>query len=213
MMIHAYQEIHLNKVKKMLGEAFDHAINTCGINGELFLKMFAVSVFAKQVEKGDPSIISGISGIELATKIIEDSGKNSTEYILSESYEKSCEYWIGWACAHYQWVSGRNFADIFEAMSYNFLKDLYFPLHEADISKFVEIAEKRVKDFFPETKLKLYRSLNELSQSELANLSGVSLRSIQMYEQRNKDINKASAESLLKLSRALNCEMEDLIEY
>lgn len=50
------------------------------------------------------------------------------------------------------------------------------------------------------------------AQSELAIHSGVSLRSIQMYEQRNKDINKASAETLLKLSKALGCTMEDLIE-
>ena len=41
---------------------------------------------------------------------------------------------------------------------------------------------------------------------------GVGLRSIQMYEQRNKDINRAEAVSLLKLARALGCEMEDLLE-
>lgn len=33
-----------------------------------------------------------------------------------------------------------------------------------------------------------------------------------MYEQRNKDINKASAESLYRISRVLGCTIEDLIE-
>lgn len=33
-----------------------------------------------------------------------------------------------------------------------------------------------------------------------------------MYEQRNKDINKASAETLYKISKVLGCTMEDLIE-
>ena len=42
--------------------------------------------------------------------------------------------------------------------------------------------------------------------------SGVSLRSIQMYEQRNKDINKASAETLYRLSKVFGCSMEDLLE-
>ncbi len=50
------------------------------------------------------------------------------------------------------------------------------------------------------------------SQSQLAKMSGVSLRSIQMYEQRNKDINKAQAETLLRLARTLGCRMEDLLE-
>ena len=49
-------------------------------------------------------------------------------------------------------------------------------------------------------------------QAELAKRSQVSLRSIQMYEQRNKDINKASAETVLRLSRVLGCTMEDLLE-
>lgn len=33
-----------------------------------------------------------------------------------------------------------------------------------------------------------------------------------MYEQRNKDINKASAETLYRISKVLGCTMEDLIE-
>jgi hypothetical protein len=33
-----------------------------------------------------------------------------------------------------------------------------------------------------------------------------------MYEQRNKDINKASVDTVYRLSKALGCVMEDLIE-
>lgn len=50
------------------------------------------------------------------------------------------------------------------------------------------------------------------SQSELAMASGVSLRSIQMYEQRRKDINKCSAESVYSMAKVLGCAMEDLLE-
>ena len=51
-----------------------------------------------------------------------------------------------------------------------------------------------------------------LSQSELAEMSGVSVRTIQQYEQRQKSINRAKAETLLRLARALCCDMEDLME-
>lgn len=39
-MTHAYQEIYLNKAQSVLGDAFDYAINTCGIAGKDFIKLF-----------------------------------------------------------------------------------------------------------------------------------------------------------------------------
>lgn len=60
--------------------------------------------------------------------------------------------------------------------------------------------------------LKDHRIKKGLSQSQLASASGVSVRMIQYYEQGVKDINKASGETLYKLSKVLGCKMEDLIE-
>ena len=65
---------------------------------------------------------------------------------------------------------------------------------------------------FIETKLKCIRMAKGYSQKQLAELSGVSLRSIQMYEQRRKDINKAQSDSLYHLAKSLDCKMEDLLE-
>ena len=65
---------------------------------------------------------------------------------------------------------------------------------------------------FPETNIKRIRMAYGCTQKELAERSGVSLRSIQMYEQRNKNINKASADAVYCLAKALGCTMEDLIE-
>ncbi len=61
-------------------------------------------------------------------------------------------------------------------------------------------------------KLKRFRTLYGCTQSELAKQSGVSLRSIQMYEQRRKDINKASVETMYSIAKVLGCTIEDLIE-
>lgn len=60
--------------------------------------------------------------------------------------------------------------------------------------------------------LKNIRENRGLSQSQLSELSGVSLRMIQGYEQGEKNINKASGIILYNLSRALGCRMEDLME-
>ena len=68
------------------------------------------------------------------------------------------------------------------------------------------------KECFSDTNLKRIRTTYGYTQAELAQRSGVGLRSIQMYEQRNKDINQASAETMYRLSKTLGCTMEDLIE-
>ena len=47
----------------------------------------------------------------------------------------------------------------------------------------------------------------------LAKKADVSLRSIQMYEQQRKDINKAQAVTLQRLANALGCRERDLMEY
>lgn len=62
------------------------------------------------------------------------------------------------------------------------------------------------------TNLKKLRTGADLSQSKLAEASGVNLRMIQYYEQGVKDINKAEALTVYRLAQALNCYMEDLLE-
>lgn len=211
-MIHAYREIYLNNARATLAEAFDYAINTCNISGADFIKMFLVSSISDKMEKGEPKYVSGKSGIEIAREIVfETMGKN-LENEPVESFGRSKEYWIGWALSYYQWYTSRKYSDIFKVVSFDELAQLYYALHEADISKFVDVINKQIEEVFPETNLKRIRNAYGITQSELAKISGVSLRSIQMYEQRNKDINKASAESLYRIAKVLGCAIEDLIE-
>lgn len=63
------------------------------------------------------------------------------------------------------------------------------------------------------SRLKTKRETKQLSQRKLAELSGVSFRMIQYYEQGVKDINKAHAMSVYKLSEALECDICDILEF
>jgi len=212
MTIRAYQEIYLNKAQTALGEAFDHAINACQIPGEDFIKCFTASSVSKRIENGEPAVLAGKSGIDIAIDIMLESTGRVLENEPENRLGRSREYWIGWAICYYQWYSSRSFADIFTVLSFEDLQNMYYTLHEADITKFIDIADGRIRECFSETNLKRIRSSYGCSQSELAKRSGVSLRSIQMYEQQNKDINKASAETLYRLAKFLGCTIEDLIE-
>ena len=59
--------------------------------------------------------------------------------------------------------------------------------------------------------LKDVRLQRKLSQSQLAEKSNVNLKTIQAYEQNVKNINNAHLETLLKLSIALDCKIENII--
>lgn len=89
---------------------------------------------------------------------------------------------------------------------------MYYTLHEADVSKFASIADEKIREYFKDTNLKRLRTIYGCTQAELAEQTGVTLRSIQMYEQRRKDINKASALVLYRISKVLGRTIEDLIE-
>ena len=211
-MTHAYQEIYLSNAQSMLGDAFDYAINVCHVPGSSFVKLFIASTISKRLENGEPSYLSGKGGIEEAMEILAETTGKTPDAAPQEHFGRSREYWIGWAVAYYQWFSGRSYSDIFQVVTFEELQKMYDPLHEADITKFADILDARMREFFADTSLKRIRTAYGCTQAELAKRSGVSLRSIQMYEQRNKDINKASAETLLRLSRVLGCTMEDLME-
>ena len=211
-MTRAYQEIYLSKAQSVIGDAFDYAVNTCRIIGTDFVKLFIASSVSKRMENGEPAYLAGKSGIEIVREIVAETKGQELQIEPQEHFGRSKEYWIGWAIAYYQWYSGRKYSDIFKVLSFGDLQKMYYTLHEADITKFVDIVDSKIKEYFSETNLKRIRTAYGFTQAGLAERSGVSLRSIQMYEQRNKNINKASADSMYSLAKALGCTMEDLIE-
>lgn len=212
MTTHAYQEMYLSKAQSVLGDVFDYAINACDISGNDFVKMFMVSSMSKKMEAGEIDYIVGKSGIEIVIEIIAETKGQDINIKSQDYFIRSKEYWIGWAIAYYQWYSDRKYSDIFKVVSFKDLEKMYYTLHEADITKFVGIMDSLMKEYFYETNLKRFRTIYGLTQAQLAKYSHVSLRSIQMYEQRNKNINKANADTIYRLAKVLGCTMEDLIE-
>lgn len=89
---------------------------------------------------------------------------------------------------------------------------LYSPYHEMDIRQFVDRVNAMYLAAKKETNLKYYRKAAGLSQRELSDLSGIPLRTIQQYEQRQKSINKAQAAYLTTLAKVLYCSVDELME-
>lgn len=212
MEMNAYDRDYLEGAQKNLGNMMDYAVNTCEIEADRFFDMFIVSGIAEEFGRGNPKYLSGMSGCELVKLAASKAGMD-LERIPNEMYlDKSPEYWSGWALAYYQWISAKTFKRIIKAVPVTEIIGMYGTLHEADISKFVTIMNEKVQGFYSETNLKRIRMLTGYSQSELAKEAGVSLRQIQLFEQRQRDINKTQVENVVRLARALGCAVEDLVE-
>lgn len=63
-----------------------------------------------------------------------------------------------------------------------------------------------------QTSLQKVRLKKGLSQKKLAEKSGVSVRTIECYEQRSRPIDGARLETLCELSKALGCKIVDILE-
>ena len=211
-MTHAYRKTYLHNAARNFGNMMGYAINDCGIDGCMFLHMFISSGLAHQFEHGNPKVVAGMSGVDLATEAIMKTTGDAPKAVPSRTDYQTSEYWGGWALAHYQWYTARSFSSILRFMPFSDILNMYYTLHEADITKFYETAGEIYTRARPQTNLKRIREATGLSQSKLSDEAGVSLRSVQMYEQRNKDINKAQALTIVKIARALGCEVEDLME-
>ena len=211
-MIHAYDKVYLEKARTTLGRMLDFAV--CELHCDLtaFFDMFISSGIAALFEDGDFTVIAGKSGVELAYQVLEESGLDiqRTKPVFTAS--RSPEYWTGWALAYYQWETALSFKEITACIPISDILDLYYPYHEMDIRQFADKMNELYLAAKPDTNLKILRRQAGLSQRQLAELSGVPLRTIQQYEQRQKNINKAQAEYLMCLSHTLCCRVDDLVE-
>lgn len=203
MMIHAYSEIYLDDAMSTLAEVFSYVQDARQVD-KLFQR-FVMSGVAYQFGKGNPRYIN-MPSQALFYEIVGD----SMPLVYPKGMGRSPQYWCGYVLAYYQWYTGLRFEKIGSYLPPSKIIRVYYPLHEADIHKFVDVANNII--FQKETNLARYRKNANMSQLQLSKYSQVSLRSIQLYEQRQLNINTAPANKLLRLSRVLGCLIEDLLE-
>ena len=211
-MICAYDKVYLDCAKRVLGRMLDFAVHDLKYGIQEFFSLFIKSGIAERFGKGDYTILAGKSGVEVAYEVLEkmqiDVERTAPKYVVNRSEE----YWTGWALAHYQWETALSFEEIEKFIPIHYVKALYSPYHEMDIKHFIEKMNELYRAAKPDTNLKTKRKQVGLSQSQLAELSGIPVRTIQQYEQRQKNINRAQVEYLFKLSNALGCSVECLME-
>lgn len=203
-MIHAYDKNYLENARTSLGVMIDYAVNDCQVSLTEFWSKFIHSKLSSLFESGDSSTIVGKSGIELAQELL------NTTITPTFNDARSPEYWLGWAISYYQWYRNISFRNI--SVPIEDVLELYNPYHEMDIMQFCDMMDELLGKNTKISNLKRIRQEVGISQSKLALLTGIPIRTIQQYEQKQKDINGARSEYLILLANALMCNPKDLLE-
>lgn len=204
----AYNESYLANARDTLATMLDYAVNYQGQNPDIFFAEFIASGIADQFGYGHPMYIMGKTGVDLYFDV-KGIGYINSSNLQYQSFNRSPAYWVGNYLAFAQWYLCRSFRDIVYAVSISEMLSWYNTDHEADVTRFAYKIEERVVT--ANTNLTYYRKKSNLSQTQLANLSGVPIRNIQAYEQGVNDITKSSYTTLANLSRVLQCDAQDLV--
>ena len=205
-MTHAYSEMYLEDAMRTLGEAVDFALCDQGLTPAELTAIMSNALEMKQFERGMPRVVCGMAGDELARDII------AHECRETYPFDRSPQYWAGWVLAYSQWASSLNFNELFEVAPLDWIISSYSPLHEASEDTFAQIVIDKWNNAQADKKgLKAARKAAGLTQKQLAAQSGVKLRAIQLYEQNQLDLRRASVSSALALANTLSCAIEDLV--
>ena len=141
-MSYAYDEIYLFDAMRNLGEMTEYAYYACNVYIDYAFRCFVISGFADRFGRGDPRLVSGISGTELYISSMEKCGVSRQWPQALIRYETDEYYWIGYIMAMFQWRTGLSFRLIFNEITAKDLLKMYPALHTASDDRAVDSIEE-----------------------------------------------------------------------
>ena len=210
-MTRAYSDLYIDEVMSNLGEMMDYGVNVLGEEMEQFYSRFLASRVAGQISCGNPKYLC-MPGIRLATLVARQTGIDAEEIETAASVLNQ-EYWIGGAMAYLQWYFNMSFQSLHtKGVTAGSIAPYYYALRNEDLSRTVEVAEKMLKEYDKtHSPLKTARKNAGLTQRELAEKSGVPLRTIRAYEQSRIVGGRASAQGMYNIASVLGCPLDYLL--
>ena len=212
-MTRAYDELYIDNAQNVLAQMMHYAVYDLDMDYDPFARLFVQSGVAAQFEQGNPRFVAGMSGPELACEVIFNVTGHVPDTETSVYYNRSDAYWTGVTLALYQWKSCCSFRTLFAEVPCSALAAMYQKYHEMDSEHAAAEIDRlrRLSAYNRQISLKVLREKAKMTQKELAISSEVPLRTIQQYEQRQKDIRKASYDTVRRLANALHCRPEDCV--
>ena len=237
-MIRAYDEVLREEADDKLGKMLDFSVHSLHMDAANMLALFAASGTSALFERGDIRTIVGMSGTELAYDVLDRCGIAYERIPARHTRSLSAEYYLAYCIADVQFRLCIPFSEILRDFScqdfisnhaaerteylaslpltispegrslglLDFGKKYTVNAVEAYIAGRPAVGSANTGELLTNARIK-----NGLSQSELAKAAGIPLRTLQQYEQGQKDIGKARAEYIISLASILNTEPSKLI--
>lgn len=204
--------LFLDEAMENLGSCFDYAVRFLGFDIDEFGTYFLRSNFDNYFYRLCPEYVLGISGSDSTERILDKCGISFTskKYITDDS--RTPEYWAGWIMMYYVNKKNISFKELLEYVSLSEIVSMYDPYHEMFEERFVEVLSSIVLRRRKRSRLQKIRMAVGMSQSQLSEVSGINIRTLQQYEIRSKDLSKASYSTVKALADALYVDPDSLID-
>ena len=212
-MTHAYSGLYIENAQQVFAHMLHYVIYDLGMEYDPYCRLFVQSGVADQFGRGNPRYVAGMSGTELADEVLRRVTGQGCTKDPAPYEDRSDAFWTGYTLAWYQWNTGCSFRDLFEEVSCSSVANMYRKYHEMDLQHSADEIDRlrRLSAYAGSIGLKRLREQAGLSQRDLAEASGVPVRTIQQYEQRKKDIRRAAWETVSCLAAALHCRPEQCV--
>ena len=211
--MNAYDEAYVAGAQQRLGTMLETGVWGCRYELSEFYQLFLGSPIAVRFAAGEPAIVAGRTGSELVREVLSSCGLRA---VIGRHWHApqggSAEYWTGSVLAYQQWRTGRSFSALHQVIPIEIVYGLYEEYRERSMGDLCVRLDELAAEAQPRTNLQVRRLAAGLSQSQLARAAGVPVRTLQQYEQRQKDINHARADYVLALAHALTCDYVELLE-
>ena len=174
---------------------------------DCFFHLFLLSPLCEQFESGDSVLLQDHTGLELCCIVL---GKFDSPAYIPSIEEHTPLSWAAHSLTYCQWYMNRTFREIVLCAPLSDILSWYPDLHDKSAEEFITAVAARLRK--RPTNPELFRRREGLSQRQLSVRTGVSLRSIQLYEQRQNDLYKAQYNTLSALAKAFHCTPDDLMD-
>lgn len=195
---------------ELVAEMFEYAKSYYRMNCDRFFELFNETYISDSIYNLNIICVYGKSSIELVDDIIKTIDVKTHNHHSKSLVRAPKHYWLGLIIASYCIGKRISFKEFEKKVNLVDLLNMYDIMHEAAQLRMIDEIDNIIRR--QEPCLAQIRKSKGMSQKELSILSNVSLRSIQMYEQRQKSISKASFETVRNLARALAINIDDLYD-
>ena len=95
----AYNKEYLPRARAAMGTMLDYAVWDVKMDIDEYFSIFVTSGFADRFGNGEPSVVAGMSGVEIAREALTKTGYAEELPRPRFNLDRSREYWTGWAVA------------------------------------------------------------------------------------------------------------------